>query len=67
MRKVLIRKKVLKKTQKHGSASLTLTLPKMFSCPFFPHLPEKGTRVENLVRKGLNFRPVSGCEENNNY
>ena len=47
--------------------SLTLTLPNIFSCPFFPHLPKKGTRVENLVRAGLNFRPVSGCKGNSNY
>ena len=47
--------------------SLTQTFPKIFSCPFFPHLPKKGSRVENLVSAGLSFRPVSGCKENSNY
>ena len=47
--------------------SLTLTLPNIFSCPFFPHLPKNGTRVENLMRAGLNFRPVSGCKGNSHY
>ena len=28
--------------------SLTLTLPKIFSCPFFPHLPKKVPELKTL-------------------
>lgn len=52
--------------KKHDSTSLTLTSPKMLSCPSFPHLPKKGTKLRT-VWGPLIFSPVSGCEENNNY
>lgn len=52
--------------RKHGSTSLTLTLPKILSGPSFPHLPKKGTKLRTIWGP-LIFSPVSGCEENSNY